>query len=457
MITRSASQIKTFRECERKWGWRVIAGEPSTSSPAAELGKEVDDTQLQPYLKDGRPFDFTRKTESGQIAASAMEWLPEPQLPGLKVQKHFVFASAEGDWSYQGYKDLWLPDSRVLKYLPPGEGWPAVVDFKTTGDFNWALDEKGLATDVQAQLYAMNAMLETGARTVDLVWIYMRTRGARKSKMVHLRTHAPDVGAQFEAIEETAKRMNELQAASGDVPGEQYVVEALKPTPEMCSGYGGCPYRHKCNLSPKEMSGGLIQLLRKGDVMNGGIDLMASLKKRATATEPAPTLEAPAPVMGMSDKDVPAPPENVIPAAFAGSGLVGINPPEKNLPPAPPTGITQTDTSAVAQSPEPAPEPPVKAKKGRPKKDASAPAPEPTVAAIEALTSTMDLETVTVTWGAETFGGCVVGPFVASGFVREGENAADATRRISAQLHAFAVGERADKLASYARAAGKVA
>jgi hypothetical protein len=69
-----------------------------------------------------------------------------------------------------------------------------------------------------------------------------------------------------------------------------------------------------------------------------GLDLMANLRARAAEAPPPP-------VMGMSDKDVPAPPEDVIPAAFAAPAtqptMLGINPPEKDLPPAPPVGIAE--------------------------------------------------------------------------------------------------------------------
>lgn len=360
MRKNSASQINTFRDCQRKWALRVIAGLPSPSSPAAELGTEVDEGQLQPYLRDGREFELGRASGSGEIAASALEWLPEPKLPGLEVQKHFVLGSCEGEWGYQGYKDLWLPDHKVLKYLPPGGDWGAVVDFKTTGDFKWAKTETSLGEDVQAQLYAMDAMVATGARTMDLVWIYMRTRGARKSKKVHLRVVADHVGEQFEKIEATSKEMFALrdEAGASGMTGEEFAL-SLKPNPEMCSGYGGCPYQHVCNLSPSQKRG-FVEALSLGKKENGmgSLDLFATLEKKVVA-----------PVMGMSDRDVPAPPPDVVPAAFRepeAPAVVGINPPEKELPPAPPVGIASS-SGAGEDKPKPA-------KRGRPKK-----AVEPTV------------------------------------------------------------------------------
>lgn len=145
----SASQIQLFRECPRKWAWKYIAKLPSPPNKAAQLGIEVDEGQLQPFLRDGRPFDYTR--ESGYIAASGLGHLPPAQSPGLEVQRHFILPS-RGEYAFQGYIDLWLPDSSVVPDLPGGA--PFVGDFKTTSDLKWAKSEEALRHDVQAMLYA---------------------------------------------------------------------------------------------------------------------------------------------------------------------------------------------------------------------------------------------------------------------------------------------------------------
>lgn len=353
----SASQINTFEDCERKFGWKYLAGEKDPPGKAAELGTEVDEGQLQPWLRDGRPFEMGRESGSGEIAESALEWLPAPKSPGLAVQKHFVLGSAIGDWAYQGYKDLWLPSHTALPYLPRGEGdWPAVVDFKTTSDFAWAKSEEALSKDVQAQLYAMNAMVETGARVVDLVWIYMRTRGARKSKKVHLRVVADQVGEQFDRIESVSEKMFALRGAAKGEDAPKFVVEALRPNPDACDKYGGCPYQHLCNLSPKEksaFSGALLKPLGRSGM--GTLNLLGGLAKKAGVALPQN-------VMGMPDTAVPEPAGATAFDAPAAEPVqvkvLGINPPEKNLPPAPPVGVTSAGES--------------KPKRGRPSKKTGA-------------------------------------------------------------------------------------
>ena len=68
MILVSPSQIKTFRACTRKWALEKLAGLRGPETESQKLGKEVDDNNLQPYLRDGKPID--RSTRAGKIAAS---------------------------------------------------------------------------------------------------------------------------------------------------------------------------------------------------------------------------------------------------------------------------------------------------------------------------------------------------------------------------------------------------
>ena len=332
----SASQISTFRECQRKWAWRHIAKLETPPHPSAALGTEVHDTQLGPYLTEGKPFDYTR--DSGYIAASLLEFLPQPKTPGMVVEKHFILPSpaSGGEFAYQGYKDLWLPGG-----LPGSSGdIPAVVDFKTTSDLKWAKNEKALSVDVQAMLYATNALFETKAKEVDLAWLYAQTRGARKSKRTYLRVHEDHVIEQFRAIEETALEMFEAKQTVTD-------PLSLPPSPSQCEAYGGCPYRNRCNLSPTDYLAALgardFSLLE----LNGGIDmsgvssgtssLLANLKARKAGAQgavvqsevtPERDVAGSTPASAASASEASAPPPSPSPEP-----ALGINPPEKDLPP----------------------------------------------------------------------------------------------------------------------------
>lgn len=381
----SASQISLFRECARKWAWRYIAKIQTPQHPSAALGTEVDDTQLQPYLRDGKPFDYTR--DSGYIAAAGLAFLPKPMTPGLEVQKYFYLPSpaSGGKFAYQGYMDLWLPDSSLVPDMPGGA--PFVGDFKTTSDLKWAKSVAALSTDVQAMLYATDALFETGSDVVDLSWMYFQTRGPRKTKRTYLRVTSEHVIEQFKAIENTALELFDAKTNVTD-------PLSLPPSPSQCEAYGGCPFRDKCNLSPTDHLAALaardsvFNEVQKGLGMSGNStsSLMANLQAKKARAQGAATAAAPAaaplppPEQPTLEAHVAANPRAAFltaPAADKGTGIVGkredgsnvyaweqgkqalgINPPEKDVVP------TVTE-AAPAKRP------------GRPKKSAvAAPAPE---------------------------------------------------------------------------------
>jgi hypothetical protein len=394
----SASQISTFDDCQRKWAWRYIAKIETPPHPSAVLGTEVHDTQLAPYLRDGRAFDYTR--DSGHIAAAGLAYLPTPQLPGLVVERHFEMPSPTHLFGYQGYIDLWVPDSEML----PGLGVynaPAVVDFKTTSDLKWAKTPETLATDVQAQLYATWAMFSTGARTVDLVWIYMQTRGAHKARRVHLRVNGEQVFEQFKVIDRKGLAIHNIRKDADGKDADTYPL-TLPPNPSACNSYGGCPYQHKCNLSPSEF----IESLSPKETIMSANSLLERMKAKRTQ-------------------------------------VVGINPPESQLPPAPPVNVVVAPAETQPVKEVDAADP---AKRGRPagkqKKETAAGA------------------TIKVTWGKETFqpipfNTFEVGPFEATASVQDGESVEDAYRRVYGELEAFAAKVRKQKAASYAEELGK--
>jgi hypothetical protein len=354
----SASQISVFRECKRKWGFGYILGIRTPSTPSQALGTEVDDNQLQPYLREGRALDLSR--ESGHIAATGLPFLPEagachPKTGIGQVQKHFILPSPSKLFSYQGYIDLWLPkrglpnmpsckvhedciDSPLLAEacyeLHDGKIVPIVSDFKTTSNMSYAKGSKELAVDVQAQLYSVWAMWETQARIVDLAWVYMQTKGARKAQRSLLRVDSAHVLQQFLTIDATGQEIYETkQSATGRDPDA--FVMSLPPSPEACDNFGGCPHRHRCNLGPSDFVDSLTHLETTQEKIIVTSALAAKLNARKAAAVAAPT---------------PAP----APAPATITSEVAINPPEVNLPPPPP---------AVEAAPAP--------KRGRPKKTAT--------------------------------------------------------------------------------------
>lgn len=352
--------------CQRKWGFKYLERLPMPQHPSAALGTEVHDVQLNPWLMEGRGFDFTKK--SGEIAQAMAPLLPKPKTPGVRVKRWFTISSPSGGFGYQGELDLFAPDSSVVPGLP-SSGLVLVGDFKTTGNFDWARTPEKLKTDVQAQLYALVIMIEDGVDELDLVWTTGRTRKPYRAQRAWLRVgaSAPEgvervptshVVEQFQRIDAIGRELVTVKLAKPK-------VEELPPNPRMCDAYGGCPFRYRCNLSPPVHA----EAINREALLNSGTNsFLDRLKKNQTPTVTPAAASVPPPAPAPAPETPPAwttaPVDPLVGKGALGHGATGpapINPPEASLPPAPPVG------AAAATAPAEAPK-----RRGRPPKSEQA-------------------------------------------------------------------------------------
>lgn len=327
----SASQTSLHEECLRKYALRYVCNIDSPTTASQALGKDVDDNKLQPYLSKGTPIEID--TPAGQIAAAGLHLLPPPMYSGLEVQKGFEMPVPKKNFGWRGFIDLWLPN-RGLPDFEDAPGIPIVVDFKTTKNWNWIKSADDLLVDPQAQIYAMYAMWATKAREVDLVWTYFRTTPPYKARRSSIRVNADHVVGQMEKLNEIGERMFALRVRAEGLTTAEAKFEfamSLPPSPEACSNFGGCPHRHLCNLSPADFIGPDSTNAaphRRLPIVSESIDLFANLAEDA----------------GIDLKEV------------------GVNPPEKTLPPAPAVGSVEADDDETEEEVE---EKPTKTKRKR--------------------------------------------------------------------------------------------
>ena len=332
MILLSATQIELWRDCKRKWGFKYLDRIVTPPHPAALLGTEVQDEQIDPYLLTGRGFDFSRK--SGEIAHKLAPLLPPPMTPGMKLRRKFLMPSPSGTFSYQGEFDIWARDSGCVPGLAGGVS--LLADIKTTSNLTYAKTTEKLRTDTQAQLYAMAIMFEDNVDVLDAVWFYTRTRGAAKAERHHARLVASHVAEQFSKIDAIG-----VECANTKVAAPK--ASELEPNPRMCDAYGGCQFRHVCNLSPAVHSAAVNQEEIIRNMGTGTADFLTQLRKNVgapvapvAATPPAPPA-TPSPAASLLPSWAIAP----VDPMHARHGAL-INPPEAALPPAPPVGVTVT-------------------------------------------------------------------------------------------------------------------
>lgn len=332
MILLSPSQIKTFRACSRKWALEKLAGFRGPETASQTLGKNVDDHNLQPYLRDGKPIDTS--TQAGKIAASGLDWLPQPKWRGLEVQKHFVFKSPSSrpvsqggvgiEFGYQGYLDLWLPFGGQPGFF---DEKPVVADFKTTKSIRkWALNEEKLRKDEQGVIYSVWGILETKAKEIHNSWLYLQTEGSPIALPTQITVHSDEVAHHFLEIEKDAKEILKIRQAMPNGADPLEYALTVPGNKNACGDYGGCPFQHHCFKLED-----LIEAPKENTMTAaaGTIDLFAKLGKKKTADSP-PTQEQ-----------------------IAAEPALPINPPmPEGTPPAPPVGSIEAK--------------PAKGKRGRP-------------------------------------------------------------------------------------------
>lgn len=341
----SPTQISTFLECPRKWAFRRIEKIYEPPNASAALGTESHGL-LEKYLGEGVRPDHVAHPVAAKVVSAGLHLLPEPKTPGMLLERDFRFRSERTGFVYGGLKDVDIAPGVPVPTLSADGSAPIVIDHKTTSSIeSYAKRPEDLLYDAQATIYAVDSLVRFDANAADLRWVYYQTKGANRSWVSAQRIERPHAARVFDAIEDTAEEM----AAALDLGAKPL---DLPPNPSACSGFGGCPHRHRCNLSPSQkaksyMASSLISDLRK--------------RMQGNAT-PAPSPEPPAPapsaasVMGCADTDVP--PVTEVPKAleqpFTKPAESAINPPEASLAPPP--------VEAKAEEPPPK-------KRGRPKKD----------------------------------------------------------------------------------------
>lgn len=138
----SASQITSFRKCNRKWHWNKVEGVVSPESPSQRLGKQVH-ARIEKYLKTG---EVPRGDEASRIALSGLPFLPAPGTPDMFIEHPLKMRGPHLKLAIIGYIDLWLRRQRK------------VTDHKTTSDFKWVKSAEELRNDTQAIIYGKEAL-----------------------------------------------------------------------------------------------------------------------------------------------------------------------------------------------------------------------------------------------------------------------------------------------------------
>src|SRR5882672_3969251 len=134
----SPSQLTTWNECERKWGFQYILKIRGPAPPSAQIGTETH-AKLEAWHNTGvhwsyEPTPLDPKGITGYIADAALEHLPPPGTGKTEAAFSFGVNYDPGNpgrpLMFHGYRDLTVP--------PSPWGPLTYVDYKTTSDFRYA-------------------------------------------------------------------------------------------------------------------------------------------------------------------------------------------------------------------------------------------------------------------------------------------------------------------------------
>lgn len=231
----SASQLKTFDRCERKWAFEKIEGFRPPPNKSQELGTRVHKV-IEDYLSgEVDTFDPKASREHRIAAPGQVHWPEREAILGVEPKLSLKIAGSP----FTGYID-------VDAY----EEHPLVIDHKTTSDFHWMLDEEGLHSDIQQRIYAADALQRHPHEEKFTVrWIYYLTRGQPEARVTQLTLHAHEVQENLIPVEDLVRRMEQARFADK--------ANDLRPNVEACADYGGCPHRDRCERSPLAVFGSL--------------------------------------------------------------------------------------------------------------------------------------------------------------------------------------------------------
>lgn len=363
----SASQVKTYKQCPRKWAYEQLEGIRPPPGPAAELGTAVHAVlEVAGPIVPGVP---PTKAKIERIAAPGFPYL----LQGPREHK---FTFEYGGILYNGIID-------AHEILPGPEPTLLVQDWKTSSDpEKWGLNEESLPTDEQFLMYARAGLVEyPHIRRVRGRWVYLATRGTPRAKPVETPVlHAKDiVGAFVDRVHKVGLEIHKARKLP-TIEHEQRFSE--------CGAFGGCPHVQRCHGSASvtdRLKSLMSQSLRGGHIP---AVLQAASRPEEGTMSLLDLMEAEESAAGAAPETAPITPEE---EPFV-SANVAANPPEES-----PTEVGQAAQEAAyeraGQKLPPKKRGRPKGSKNKPKEEE--PAAEPEEPEIDIIVSTSD-EPVTI-------------------------------------------------------------
>ncbi len=297
--------------CLTAWGFRYLEGFKEPEIEWSELPPDATPAmqarpfggamhkQNENYFK-GIPFDLSG--EPGKRAHAGSHLLPHPtECRSVYTEKKLHIRTTPRDGSepiiWNGSKDLEADLAPGSRFTP---GW-WLFDYKSTKDFQaYQKDAAALHKDGQAQLYALDVMVERQLPQLPARWVYYASPACKGPP----RGLPTDFVATWENALNVVQRMTdkaaELRAYITLYREKKIQVSDLPAQPLACKSFGGCPYGagHKVR-GPNDARGKSTWVPMPGPCKNdvryeseahGGIILIGRLTHMTQTTQQGPQL-----------------------------------------------------------------------------------------------------------------------------------------------------------------------
>lgn len=202
----SASQVKTFKSCNRKWFYDKVKGFPWTGSEATRRGTAIHHA-IEHYIAYETVLDVVYvDVETGRVAAegeehevarfveSVIDFLEDVTV--ISVEEKMTLKTFPGGTTWIGYIDVLAADR--------------IIDWKTTSNFRYANTPEDLMTDPQAISYALSVFRKyPEADEFDVTFVYIQTSNKVKVnvKPVTVTLTRDHCEAEFNKIKKDIKQM----------------------------------------------------------------------------------------------------------------------------------------------------------------------------------------------------------------------------------------------------------
>lgn len=250
LVSVSASQVKTFKLCRRKWWYDKVAKLPRGPKGKGATESTESHDRMEIYLKtggDGRNGYERHGDEMIAPYAWSFPWKGGPMLVEEPINEPYLFTPAGVRFS--GFYDAYVPGR------PMGAARrPVIIDHKFLSSFVGRNGEPYAATaedlkkdEPQATIYMAYVMTrEPCADAVEFRHHNHQKKGARKNLPVSVTVSRDDV---FRRMADLGKFIDaEMQPTAAIRTASEVPVPEDLPAP--CKAFGGCEYRHVCPDSP---------------------------------------------------------------------------------------------------------------------------------------------------------------------------------------------------------------